>query len=123
MNTERLQHLITILRQVPAEDFDMAVWKCGTAACAVGWACLDPAFNEQGLSFAMPQELPTYASSRGGMCVHWDAVEVFFDLSELQARRLFSWDAYRIFNNHKPTPTRRHHPYRGAAPCLKTSSP
>lgn len=64
MNTERLNHLITVLERVKSENrkFDMSSFGrvivcydgpesrvCGTAACALGWAAFDPTFIEQGL--------------------------------------------------------------------------
>jgi hypothetical protein len=57
MNRERLQRQIDILRAVAAQalPFDMDAWvggdgeACGTAACAFGYACLDPAFQAEGL--------------------------------------------------------------------------
>lgn len=57
MNRERLNHQIEILRAVAAQalPFDMDSWvggdgeACGTAACAFGYACLDPAFQAEGL--------------------------------------------------------------------------
>ena len=51
MNRERLTYLIDILSAVPPERFDIETWKCETAACALGWACGSPHFQEQGLHF------------------------------------------------------------------------
>lgn len=67
MNVERLTHLIEILRQVESSHrpFDLTVWAstgvspnttsgsaeaCGTSACALGYAALDPQFQAQGLA-------------------------------------------------------------------------
>lgn len=92
MNRERLQHLITILEKVQPDMLKMGGWfarltPCGTAACAVGHACLDPDFQAQGLSpfFGGPK----YAGDMG-----WDAVEGFFDLGPLGAEHLFDEDSY-----------------------------
>ena len=53
MNRERLELLIDVLSKVPLPRFDIGTWgmhnKCGTVACALGWAALDPRMNEQGL--------------------------------------------------------------------------
>lgn len=53
MNRERLELLIDVLSKVPPPQFDIGTWgmhhKCGTVACALGWAALDPRMNEQGL--------------------------------------------------------------------------
>lgn len=50
MNT-RLNHLITILTNLEPDQLNMHTWatECGTAACAAGWAALDPRFNRGGL--------------------------------------------------------------------------
>jgi len=61
--------------------------ECGTVACAVGYACLDPWFNEQGLRAY--EDLPSYRYSSG-----WDAVEDFFGIYYEEARHLFSPDSY-----------------------------
>lgn len=96
MNIERLQHLIQILENVPAEKFDLSKWKCGTTACAIGWACSDPSFNEQGLRM-------THFSHLGEHTLYcpilrfgnrkeegWDAVTQFFDITREQADYLFA---------------------------------
>lgn len=56
MNRERLEHLITVLKSVPKQNFHMGFWgvseygnDCGTTCCAFGYAALDPEFQEQGL--------------------------------------------------------------------------
>lgn len=54
---ERLTELIRVLDDVEALErpFDLNHWfggapyDCGTAACAIGWACRDPWFQERGL--------------------------------------------------------------------------
>lgn len=66
MNTERLTHLITVLQGVIEQGrvLDMATWAdtrtttgprggvhvCGSTACAMGYAALDPLFQAAGLS-------------------------------------------------------------------------
>jgi len=57
MNTERLEHLITIMQDVTIlrKKFDMSSWatsntnECGTTCCALGWAALDPKCMAEGL--------------------------------------------------------------------------
>lgn len=96
MNIARLQRLITILQSVPPEQFDLGIWKCGTTACAVGWACADPAFIAQGLRH-FPGVGPTYdkpGREPNEFYTHWRAVEEFFGLSDVQAFRLFSSHSY-----------------------------
>lgn len=69
---------------------------CGTAACAIGSACLDPRFNALGLSVEVIQDglavgTPVYGEKR-----NWDAVCAFFGLTEWEAEQLFAAGAYRL---------------------------
>lgn len=123
MNTERLEHLKTILSQVPKDKFDLGLWikgakedgkefsqligDCGTSACAVGWACTDPEFNKQGLSYELDfddmDEFTPVEKVQGrpyfeGRC-GFDAVGLFFDISHGVANWLFIEDDYA--DNHE----------------------
>lgn len=63
MNIERLTKLAELLDTVPPDRFNMDYWglaphgdledlniaECGTAACALGWACSIPEFRAAGL--------------------------------------------------------------------------
>jgi hypothetical protein len=56
MKQERLEMLIDVLQRVQDDDlpFDMGAWierksPCGTSACALGYAALDPRFQALGL--------------------------------------------------------------------------
>ena len=99
MNRERLQQMVTMLRELPVDGmigFDLANWydadhPCGTAACAVGHACLNPVFNAQGLTLdrGILFESPKFGDSHG-----WDAVEVFFGLEPSDAKFFFCEDSY-----------------------------
>jgi hypothetical protein len=57
MNRERLQQMVTMLRGLPPEPkesepgFHLRAWYCRTTACAVGFACMNPVFKEQGLAW------------------------------------------------------------------------
>ncbi len=76
MNTERLNHLITVLEGVSRANkaFNLHAWvlnedagwepdedatvgsldeTCGTACCALGYAALDPTFVQQGLTMTL----------------------------------------------------------------------
>lgn len=95
MDTQRLQHLITILENVPAEKFDLETWTqdtpCGTVFCAIGWACMDQKFLAQGL--CLSGSAPRLEVD-GDVLSNWDAVEVFFELTADQAIHLFCDEAY-----------------------------
>jgi hypothetical protein len=94
---KRLLTLAKFLRTVPKKRFNMGYWaagkfcgkvneakhnQCGTAACAMGWACTIPAFRRAGLKlkeslydddFAMP----VYKGK-----TEFDAAIKFFGLQE-----------------------------------------
>lgn len=67
---EKLARLVEILDRVEQHEFNIDVWDCGTAACAVGWAARDWWFNERGLklvevcAYSCVSE-PRYGSLRG----------------------------------------------------------
>ena len=92
INVQRLHHLIAILESVPEESFDLSLWRrespCGTIACAVGWACADPLFNAQELTYR--GGLPVYTDAYTG----WEAVEAFFGLTRELAHWLFDVSYY-----------------------------
>lgn len=93
MNKERLEHLCEVLVNVPPEKFDLKAWKCDTAACAIGWACIDKQFNKQGFRFT--KEVSGYhATPRFGGNFGWPAVQEFFDISGDRALKLFSGTSY-----------------------------
>lgn len=109
MNIPRLTHLTRILATVPPEQFDMHEWRCGTAACAVGWAAQDSQFNAEGLVL---QQGDTVFTSDGSyiLCFPalvgpeadgyfepqqgFDAVNAFFGLNMHQSMRLFLRASY-----------------------------
>ncbi|MEX3914841.1 hypothetical protein AB4Y43_01150 [Paraburkholderia sp. BR10872] len=82
MHVERLQRMVTMLRGLPEEKFDITNWDCGTAACAVGHACLNPIFNEQGLWLS--DGMPAFQGDES-----WWAVERFFEIDSVQSGHLF----------------------------------
>lgn len=87
MNRERLQQMVTMLRELPEDvtpKFHLRVWNCGTTACAVGHACLYPPFKEQGLAWSEYWGTPTFNGWES-----WGAVTTFFCLSNDQAEHLF----------------------------------
>jgi hypothetical protein len=86
MHKERLEQMVVMLRGLPPEkrsNFDIGEWSCGTSACAVGTACFDPWFNEQGL------HLNEYGGPSFKDWTSWDAVEAFFGMDPSDARDLF----------------------------------
>ena len=107
---QRLLFLAEFLKTVPEEKFDLEVWRfskvsheatdellntnCGTAACAVGWACAIPEFQNLGLQYldSRPQLFD------GEDCWEdWDAVEEFFELDRGNALYLFYHTAYPMY--------------------------
>lgn len=93
MNKERLLKLADFLDTVPAEKFDLRTWQCGTTACAVGWACTMPEFQDEGLVLAnrWPDFIP-FPMYIGYTC--WTAVKQFFELTSVNADHLFDAGEY-----------------------------
>lgn len=101
MNKLYLQHLSFICKthHDNGTRFDLNMWIgdfgpntrvdgwCGTQACAVGHAMLDPYFNRAG--FCRAGAVPSYNGSR-----NWDAVVKFFGISGAAAVWVFSADSY-----------------------------
>lgn len=110
MNKRRLETLAKFLWKVPPENFRMAQWfvgkgnpvvmlrehlnnphKCGTAACALGWACIIPEFAEAGLRFSDgPHKIPIYRDLS-----NYAAGAKFFGITEGQSENLFYSGRYR----------------------------
>jgi hypothetical protein len=86
MNRERLEQMVAMLRELPPETFNLTNWQCGTTACAVGHACLNPVFKEQGLNLRIDENgvTPAFEGALG-----WFAVEKFFGLNEERANHFF----------------------------------
>lgn len=114
MNTDRLLKLADRLDTVPPDRFDLDAWfqsftedECGTAACAVGWACTIPEFNAAGFRAEMsddgyclcPQYIP---ADTGPVYTSWAAVREFFGLTQPEADRLFFAGSYPLDSD--PTP-------------------
>lgn len=112
MNRDRLERLAVLLDNYRDDGvqpaFDLEKWgtfevqrggflwlqkhPCDTAACAVGMGCLSGEFKGDGLSFlrlGSGEIQPLYHRFEG-----WEAVCAFFDLTDLQATRLFDEDEY-----------------------------
>lgn len=101
-NTEHLEELTRVVRYHNAKGtpLDMSVFwhPCGTFGCIAGWAARDPYFRDLGL-----EVLPgAYQGNRQGVLILWrkrngqpyayrdfEALEVLFELDELQAAYLF----------------------------------
>lgn len=103
MNTERLLKLAEKLDTVPEDRFDLSSWAddrfmpgdCGTTACAVGWACTIPEFNEAGLRLVYSPSGPFPQFVTSEVNYQWfTAAEKFFDLNFGEADYLFSSMCY-----------------------------
>lgn len=88
---ERLRLLADFLEKLPPERFDLWNWsygdfkpnRCGTTACACGWATT--IFNE----FELVDSFVAYKDF-----ISWYAVEKFFQLEQREAMKLFSEGSY-----------------------------
>jgi hypothetical protein len=95
MHRARLEMMINMLRRLRPDGetgFDLERWHCGTTACAVGHACVTPAFKDQGLHLhrnAHGKMTPAFDGEIG-----WDAVCEFFEIGDRNAEHLFSANRY-----------------------------
>ena len=97
MNIERLERLLHILRTVDEKHFNMGFWAdydspdCLTASCAMGHACMDPVFQQQGLRLDLVYRAvePFYHGEHGYL-----AAALFFGLDLPDAKRLFGTHKY-----------------------------
>ncbi len=98
MNRHRLEVLSKFLRTLPVKKFDIETWRsdCGTTACAIGWACTIPEFQEAGLEIDEPYEMPSFMGA-----FHYPAVAKFFDIKTEMSKILFS----PVFYAANPTPS------------------
>jgi hypothetical protein len=107
MQADRLLKLAEYLRTVDKRKFDLDTWgevvrdketgelKCGTTACAVGHACFNPDFRDEGLgisAFYLKDGgiVPTFNGYYGPY-----AVSIFFDIDAIQTNHLFYADSYK----------------------------
>lgn len=94
MNKERLLKLAELLENLPEgrPKFSLENWyHCGTAACAVGHAAIDPWFRRRGLKLIKIGRWhePAYRDDEG-----WSAVAAFFGIYIIDAEFLFSAESY-----------------------------
>lgn len=98
---ERLLRLADLLENLPKDGprFDMEVWyKCGTTACAVGHACLNPWFRRRGLKLGEKNNLEYAEPEYRGDTEKW-AAAAFFNIGLDEAEYLFYPDRYP--NSHR----------------------
>lgn len=92
MNEERLQHLLSIAKNLDMDRLDMGTWgSCGSVACLAGHAARDPDFIAQGLYMGVRNggSVPAFKGEGG-----FQALDAFFDLHGLETTHLFSPIAY-----------------------------
>ncbi|MBF3563881.1 hypothetical protein ISF73_11190 [Burkholderia pseudomallei] len=127
MHIERLKMLSSMLKTVNPNHFDLGDWvdspwstreaiaipnddlrqrivDCGTTACAVGWACMMPEFQAQGLNYKWDTVCyssalsPTYEGEES-----WLAVCNFFEIDRPTADYLFSHHEYEVGRATEPS--------------------
>ena len=107
MNVEAFTRLRAIMAAVDPNLINMEVWiggsGCGTTACAVGHASMDPWFRESGLTIEKRPmgdstiiffSYPQFNGER-----YMPAVEAFFDIDDGTAKCLFGEEAYDNSND------------------------
>lgn len=89
MNKKRLLKLADFLDTVPRRSFDIGLYakhtpRCGTMACAIGYAGLMTCFRRAGLKTAVYLNETTYGQHK-----NLAAAEGFFGLNEYESMELF----------------------------------
>jgi hypothetical protein len=121
IRNERLNHLIDVLKNIDeVKSFDMKAWytptlenECGFAACALGWAAMDPTFIEMGLELSSSSYLeggkisrkhtPTF-TNENGMKWHdpYTSAARLFKISEMESVFIFYPDSYYLRQGKQP---------------------
>lgn len=110
MNIERMNELLRVLDEIKDEintigsdkQFDISEWlkfnnECGTVGCAIGYASIDPWFNDHGFKLneiilsERPHYVPIYKNKNDITFSGFTAVSEFFDIS--------LDDTYKLFDN------------------------
>lgn len=100
---KNLLKLGTRLQTVPVEKFNITNWKCGSAACAIGWCPkLVPTAGIKIVDVCQDAAESVWTPQYGGYRC-WKAVEAAFGLDEEDSRFLFSMGAYERDNVNSPT--------------------
>ncbi len=111
MHKTRLNKVAYILVNLPQERkkmvggpkgvpqmFDMGQWyKCGTKACAIGYAAMHPWFRQRGLELSHDNKDTLQAPICEGN-IGISAVTTFFDITYDEAEHLFDSDSHKREN-------------------------
>lgn len=95
MNRRRLEMLVEMLenheKHFPNLEFNMGVWHCGSAACALGSAACYPPFVEEGLYIYEAESFEAVPAIQGyeDLYVAHHAAAYFFDISAEKSRDFF----------------------------------
>lgn len=92
---ERLTCLADHLEKVDEDCFNMNIWHCQTAACALGHATDIPEFQKAGLHLAGDATRGSLIPAFGG-CTGYDAGKEFFQISLVDSVLLFDPFAYLV---------------------------
>lgn len=109
MNHTRLRKLIETLQNLPEDlEFDMGTWfeqkNCGTAACALGAAALDPWHQAQGLRLARGSPHFYSTDEHRAVATGVDAGACYFEIPYSTSHWLFGPDAYNAEGGEPITP-------------------
>lgn len=105
MNVTRFKRAIEIIEETPDAQVKLTFWQqsydkgcgyirskeeatCGTIACAGGWLALHPDMQEQGLVSGFGGQ-PEFHSGGSKLALSFRALELFFDILDIQADFLF----------------------------------
>ena len=112
LHAERLLQVVRVLDELPkGKRFDLFIWhRCGTTACALGWAAADPWFTRRGLKLVGNDRdgkgRQHYIPAHKGWHDYW-AARIFFAISHKDTNYLFSPDEYEDGKRSKRNVIRR----------------
>lgn len=93
-----------------SRKWDMGTWDCGSAACALGSAGLNPWFKERGLVTDISEGAVFLRFPNGELTEGCEAGEEFFGITFEESESLFSVWEYESFNDRAK--------YKGVPPAM-----
>lgn len=101
INIERLTNLRRVVEQAPDHLFHMRALteesSCGTARCALGWALVDPWFQQDGIETIKKD----HAYTINVKTVDWSSrLPQYFGLTEINSHNLFGTELSRLVDPH-----------------------
>jgi hypothetical protein len=109
-HVHELKALAAMARTIPQNEFNMGAWwaerenGCGTFGCVIGHGIAHGVIRG---GLRMDNYGPVLLMSAGASVTEYEAIAVYFGITEKQAIRLFSHGAYRSVSPRRETVARR----------------